>query len=386
VAYRDPSQDEPDVVGFGSRRPPRRPWISRALLGVAAVVIASIVAAHVVGERHPAAKGQPPPVTVRRIGHRLLGVTANWELVARGPHYLVTIQPSTGRVVQTAVPPLQSASPDVALLVESHRVIVRSFDEIPGYVVPDGGAAQVLTGPLAASKPGVVLPGPQPGQAWILVDGPTQIPQAIALVNAAGQLTRTTILLPPVGSPAATAIADGRGYVLLMNGSNDLYDAGPTWYRKVDAELVAVGPSRWFGFTCRHNRCRNVTIDAATGALRPLPGPGLPDAFTWPVPGVTSPDGSVAAVPVFGNYGDVTIQLVSLTTGTSTTLPVTMSPYADDQVMVFSPDGRWLFVAAAGGRLIAVSMLTDKVTSLGVSLPLISQVAIGPAPAPTTAP
>jgi hypothetical protein len=340
----------------------------------------------VAGERHPAAKARPSPVTVIHLGHRLLGVTAGWELVARGPRFLLIIQPSTGRVIRTAVPVLQSASLDVALLVESHRVIVRSFDQVPAYVVPDGGAAKLLTGPLAAGSPGVLLPGPRPGQAWVLRDGARAIPQSIALVNAAGRLTRTTIRQLPVGSLPATAIADGRGYVLLMNESSGLYDAGPTWYRKINAELVAVGPSRWFGFTCHRLRCHNVVIDAATGAARTLPGPGLGDAFTWPIPGVTSPDGSIAAAAVFGNYGEITIQLFNLSTGTSTMLPVTMSPDAGYQVMAFSPDGRWLFVAAAGGRLLAVSMLTDKVTSLGFSLPPISQVAIRPAPAPTTAP
>jgi hypothetical protein len=385
VTYRSPGQDEPDVVGFGSERRPRRPWIYRGVVGAAVLVAAGLVVAHVAGERNAAAKGRPPPVILIHVGHRLLGATTGWEVVARGPRSLVIIQPSTGAVVQTAVPPLLSNNPEVALLVQPHRVIIRSYDEVPGYVVPDGGEARLLTGPLADNSPGPLLPGPQAGQAWVLL-APDQLPQGIGLVNAAGRLTRTTIRQPAFGSMAATAIADGRGYVLLLDESNGVYDAGPTWYRKIDAELVAVGPTRWLGFLCSGRHCGSVTIDAATGAMSNLPGPGVQAAFAWPTLGVTSPDGSTAAVPIFGQDGGVTLRLISLVNGSSQSLPVTLSSYAGYQFMAFSPDGRWLFVISAQGKLLAVSVRTGKVTGFGIRLPALSQVAIRPAPAATTAP
>jgi hypothetical protein len=383
VTYRYRGPDDSDVVGFGSERPPRRPWMSRALLAAAVLVAAGLVVAHAAAGRHAAARGQPPPVVIS-LGHRLLGVTAGWEVIARGPRYLVIIQPATGRVVETPVPELLSNNPEVSLLVEPHRVIVRSFDEVPGYVVPDGGAAGPLTGPLAGNGPGPLLPGPQPGQAWVLLDT-DEFPYGIGLVSADGRLTPTKIR-QPLGSNPTTAIADGRGYVLVLNDSNGLYDAGPTWYRKIGAELSAVGPRNWLGFACLRAHCYNVAINAATGALRYLPGPALETAFAWPTLGVTSPDGSTAAVPVFVSDGGVRVELVSLTKGTRTTLPVNLSPYPGYQFMAFSPDGRWLFVISAGGRLLAVSIRTGKVTGLGLRLPALSQVAIRPAPAPTRAP
>lgn len=385
MTYRYPGQNDPDVVGFGSERPPRRPWISRALLSAAVLAAIGVVVAHAAAGPHPAAKAEPPPIVISHIGHRLFGATTGWELVARGSRDLVIIQPDTGLVVQTAVPALLSNNPEVALLVQPHQVIVKSYDDVPGYVVPDGGQARLLTGPMANDSPGPLLPGPGPGQAWVLIS-PDQPPQGIGLVNAAGRLTHTTIMQPPIGSMAATAIADGRGYVLLLDESNGVYDAGPTWYRKIDAELVAVGPSRWLGDLCSRQRCRSVAIDAATGATRDLPGPGLAAAFAWPTLGVTSPDGSIAAVPVFGKDGGVTLRLMSLINGSSETLPVALSSYPGYQYMVFSPDSRWLFIISAKGKLLAVDIRTRTVTGLGVRLPALSQLATRPAPALTTAP
>ena len=46
--------------------------------------------------------------------------------------------------------------------------------------------------------------------------------------------------------------------------------------------------------------------------------------------------------------------------------------------MAWSPDGRWLSVAASGSKLVAVDPRTSRVESLGVSLPGADQVAISP--------
>ena len=46
--------------------------------------------------------------------------------------------------------------------------------------------------------------------------------------------------------------------------------------------------------------------------------------------------------------------------------------------MAWSPDGRWLFVAASGSKLVAVDPRTSRAESLGVSLPAVDQVAIRP--------
>jgi hypothetical protein len=66
-------------------------------------------------------------------------------------------------------------------------------------------------------------------------------------------------------------------------------------------------------------------------------------------------------------------------TGTTTDLGVPLSVAGsgyDTQSMAWSPDSRWLFVAASGGRLVAVSTRTGRAEGLGVALPAIDQVAI----------
>ena len=99
------SLGEPDEVGFGSPRPPRRRWPRWPLIlaGAGAAVIA--VAAVLTLGRHPVklASAQSQ-VTVTDAGHRLLGVRAGWELLGYGPGRVVRVQPAQGRVTQTVVP------------------------------------------------------------------------------------------------------------------------------------------------------------------------------------------------------------------------------------------------------------------------------------------
>jgi hypothetical protein len=393
VGYQDSGPRESadgDVIRFGSERPPPgRPWLRGAL---AAAVVGALVVVAVARSIHhapsrPAAKPSPPPVVVRGAGRRLLGVTAGWELFGRGINYLVSIQPATGIVSLTMVPPLQSNNSDVALIVGPHQAVIRSYDEVPGYLVPDGMPAQPLAGPLATDSPGPVIPGPHPGQAWVQwVQPANQANQALLLVNGNGKLAGQSIRLPPHALPA-TAVSDGRGYVLLLTTSNALYDAGPTWDHRISAQILAVGPTAWLGLACsRPGQCHNVVIDPATGAQRVLPGPAVQDAltFAWPTVGVTSPDGTTAAVAVFSHGSTVTVRLINLRTGVSTPVPVQLNNAPGYQTMAWSPDSRWLFVVAGGTRLVAVSEHAGQVRSLGVTLPAISEVAVRAAPGEAT--
>jgi hypothetical protein len=47
--------------------------------------------------------------------------------------------------------------------------------------------------------------------------------------------------------------------------------------------------------------------------------------------------------------------------------------------MVWSPDSRWLFLAASNGRLLALNARTGALQTFGGQLPNITQVAIRPA-------
>jgi hypothetical protein len=377
-----------EVVQFGSRRSAAGRWGLRVLL--ACLVLAAVVTVAVRGADNaarPAARSPAPvpPVRVTTVGHPLLGVTAGWELFARGRDDLLRIELAQGRIIQTYVPPLQTASPDVAFVIGQHDAVIRPFDLVPGYVVPDGGQARPLTGLLEDGGP--MVPGPAGSQAAWVTSGTATSP-ALSLVTLTGDRPRASIHFQPGGPQMPyTAVSDGRGDVLVTDSSFDVYDIGPGWDRPVPGAVVAVGADTWLVDVCdaQYVHCRNEVVDAVTGSRRALPGPAAaPYYFAWPPTGVISPDGSSAAVAESERNGRSTVHLVDLRTGAVRDLGVPLlSPGgslppggARQQQMAWSPDGRWLFVAAAGGKLVAVDPRTGHAESLGVSLPPVEQVAI----------
>jgi hypothetical protein len=376
--------DREDVLDVGSDRPPRRPWLTPVVLALAAIAAGVLVASHSGTGRHSGpSRPRPQAVSVRSVGHRLLGVHAGWEVFARGPDSMVAIDLAAGRITTTRVPALESDSPEVAFIVGEHDAIIRSFDQVPGYDVPDGEPARPLTGALAfGNDPGPLLPGPRPGQTWALRGNVVGFNSVLELIGPDGRPTGTSARLPPDGALAATAIPDGRGNALLLTSSNLTYDASATRYWQVKATVLAVGPAGWLGLACHGLECHNVVVSAVTGAVHLLPGSAVPEvpAFPWPSLGVTSPDGRYAAVP--GDSGGMTpaLQLVNLGTGASVPVSVRMSPRPGYEDMAWSPDSRWLFVSSWDGELMAVNAATGKASRLGVPLPPVTQVAIRAAP------
>jgi len=331
------------------------------------------------------------PVRIISTGHHLLGVTAGWQLLARGPNDLLRIQLAEGRITWTYVPSLTTGSPDVAFLPAAHETIIRPADFVPGYVVPDGGPAQLLPGPLADG--GRIIPGPRGTEtAWISTDPLTSY--KLSLVTLSGHLAGPVIKLPAGGPQLpATAVSDGRGDVLVADSSFTSYDAGPTWDRPLPGAIIAVGPASWLTVICdaHAQHCRNVVIDSDSGARRVLPGATRPAPyfFTWPPAGVISPDGRTAAVVgrVVAGRGDGptnAVHLVNLRTGVTKDLGLRLGgtdgfplrTITAPQTLVWSPDSRWLFVVATVGNLVAIDARTDRAESLGITLPQIQQVAI----------
>jgi hypothetical protein len=323
-----------------------------------------------------------PAVSVTFTGRPILGVRASWEVFAHGPRDLVAIDLSRGTVTTTVLPAEVSDNPYTWFLVGPHEVIIRSEGAAePGYVIPDGGPARLLPGPLAGDGP--LLPGPVPGQAWryTWVAGSP----VMTLVTLAGRSVGPTIALalphhPAPGMPAA----DGRGGVLLLGSADEAYDAGPDRRDQVNGQVIAVGPTRWLMVSCRYGtHCRNVVYDPGSGTQRVLPGPALTGgAYIWPPAGVISPDGSAAAI-VDTATAPPTIRLISLTTGADSRIDVPSDRDGGNQSMAWSPDGRWLFVAD-DGRLLAVNAGTGRVTGLGIRLPDIGQIAVRSAAGPPT--
>lgn len=318
-------------------------------------------------ERQPAVPDRSPsPRTVDQTGKRLLGATGDWELFARGPEVVVRIQPARGRVVRTAIPPLQSSGP-VSFVVGADRAVVHPLDDVPGYVVPDDGRAHELAPIL--DRGGMVVPAPTPGKVWVFDDDENEM----LLVTTAGKRTDTSISMP---DGSTWPHSDGAGY-LLVDSVGGVYQARPDGVRRVTTgTILASGPSGWLTDECDARlRCSRVLIEREGGArhvLGPTPaGEGVPVDD-----GVISPDGSTAAVVLGDNQGGSRLFLVDLDSGEGQEVDITFGQDRFRGVLAWSPDSRWLFTPSADGRLLAVDADTGRVRSLGVRLPSVDQVAV----------
>lgn len=233
------------------------------------------------------------------------------------------------------------------------------------------GRPGTLTGILARGD--WLLPGPNPTEEWVVSGTGSTLP----LLGRNGRATGVHVTLPPHWAEQS-AMADGRGELLLFDDHGQQFDAGPGGLRRVGALLVAIGPTRWLALACHNGHCRNVVIDIATGARRFLPGPPV-NIVTWPwpwEPGVVAPDGSTAAVIETAGNGHAQLDLINLSSGAHMVISVSVTPAISSQMLAWSPDSRWLFVADASGNLRAVNARTRQIQSLGVRLPPISQLAV----------
>jgi hypothetical protein len=283
-----------------------------------------------------------------------------------------------GLITDTSVPTLQSGSPDVSFVVGPHQVIVRSPDYVPGYLIPDGRPAQLLTGALAHGGP--VTAGPKPDEVWVMT-GTSSQPSA-ALVTLAGRPAGETIRFDPSKQFSFSPQPDGRGYlfVLAKHPNAGVYNVGPTFVNRIPDHIIAVGPNRWLVLACHHKHCTNTVINPATGSHRAVPGPAIRNsAWSWPPLGVVSPNGLTAAVLSTKNPSRLLLQFMNLQSGAVTPVNVPMDPSVPNDCLAWSPDSKWLFVATAQGKLLAVNVATLHAQSLGVPLPSVVQVAIRPA-------
>jgi hypothetical protein len=346
------------------------------------LVCLAAAAAVVVGVRVSSA-GKPAvsAVTVRDVGHRILGIRAGYELFGLDRSGVVGVQFARGQIIRTTLPSLQGDG-IVSLVAARGEVLVRPLDRVPGYVVPDGKPARPLTGALAQG--GTLLPGPTVTQQWLAG-------ASLALIGPDGTIEPTHLGISV--APAQQVISDGRGGVVLITASGTVYDAGPGVLRPVQELLLAIGSRNWLGVTCSEAACRYVVISAATGMSRALPGAEIP-LGSWPLeslpggpwpwqalPGLAAPDGSAAALIVSGQSPDQSsVELISLRSGVTAGVRVSVAPGASSESLAWSPDSRWLFVITTSGELAAVDARTGQVHDLGLGVSGLSQIVIRPAP------
>ena len=164
---------------------------------------------------------------------------------------------------------------------------------------------------------------------------------------------------------------------MLLSGVGETDDVWPGGSRQIGGMLAAVGPTRWLTVNCvRPHRCADVLINPVTGARRQLGGPPVA-SVSAAAPGVIAPDGATAAVFRVTASEQVTLHLVDLATGADQRIAVPLAAgSAGPGQLAWSPDGRWLFVVTAHGRLTAVNAGTLHAEALGVRLPWLSQIAI----------
>jgi hypothetical protein len=242
-----------------------------------------------------------------------------------------------GRVTVTRVPALASTAP-ATLLVGSAAAFVISYDNVPGYAVPDGGPARIL--PRAVHPQGQPIPGPDPDHLWVNSANGTRL----HLVNLDGASAGPALTLPH-DADFNGVLPDGSGYALVET-PRGAFDVRPGRTTLVTAgQVLASGPSEWLVGECdKHQRCSAIVVNRRTGARKRI-GPYQYSAP--PAPGVVSADGKHAAVLALSGEGAGAVDLIDLATGRGRLLNIFADAYAAD-AMVFSPDGKWLLVADGG--------------------------------------
>jgi hypothetical protein len=345
-----------------------------ALAGVVAVlvVVPSLVQRGTVpGPIEPQPNPTPTSATTSRVvvpdlGPAILGVTDRWELFALGDNSVTQIQLAAGRITTTYFAPLQSTGP-VLLVVGPDRAIVKPLDRVPGHVVPDSGPVRGLTGLL--DRGATALPASDPNQVWV---GPEDGgPPVMTLTDLDGSRVLATAPVPPGAVPVG-AHDDGAGYPL-FRGAGGFYVARPDGLQRITTGLVvATGPSGWLAEECdEHGRCTTVGVDRATGGRSVLPVAVDRNGPT----GVLSPDGTSAALVVGRPDGSTALRVADLVGGSDHEVDVHPAR-GFGTTMVWSPDGRWLFVVDDTGHLRAVDPRTRQVSEFPGPVPLLRQLAV----------
>jgi hypothetical protein len=378
----EPGRQPADLLDFDRDRhrvPVPRWW--RWLLAPLAVLLLAVGLVQAGGtggaERRPdpAARTAPrplppsptppgPAVAVVTLGHSLLGVTAGWELFAWGPQEVFRVELARGRITRTAMPALLSTAP-VSLVVAADRVLVRSLDDVPGYVVPDGRPARPM--PAGFADGGEVFAGPRPGTVWV-DSGTAVVLRAVADGHVLASVPRP--------EPTAEVASDGAGG-LVFRTTGGVYAGTPAGPRRITTgALLAAGPTRWLVLECDDaHRCRSYAVDRATGARR-----GVPAALPADGPlGVVAPDGRTAALVRVRPDGTPVGYLLDLASGTSRSLGVDVDQ-PGPATLVWSPDSSRLLTIATDGMVTAVDPATGEAVEVGVTLQTPATLAVRPAP------
>jgi hypothetical protein len=308
------------------------------------------------------------PVTVIKVGRPLLAVPTQWDLFGEGSGVVVRMQLAAGRVTITRLP-VDSARAPTALIALPGRVVVRPVAYGVGYVVPDGAAANRLSGRLGQAGPAV--PGPARGQVWVRTSPPYQDATRMTLVGPGAPAAGPSVVIPGDGY----LNDDGTGYVMYttrINNESHLSSPG-RWQLQTSGQLLAAGADEVVTIErSAAGRYTTVLTDVFSGRRRLWASRGF---VTDPVLGPVAPGGRTAAV--LTNASTATrLNLLDLTTGVQRGPGLALVGNAES--LAWSPDGHWLFAATANGAVVAIDARTAAVHQLGVRLPALTQLVVRP--------
>lgn len=369
---------EPDAVrvvddGPAPERRPRgvwrrrAPWLALLLAGVLAVAIIVVRQQTGVDKADPAPEPGPTnqDVSVVDVGEPVLGVTAGWELIARGQDTVSRIELAEGRVTTTQLPQFDGSGP-VSLLTGPNWTIVRPVDDAVGYLVSDGRPARMLQGTLGGR--GRMFPGPRPNQVWVEdTDSDSGDLTGFMLYTVAGERVGPSFYAPATGP----VTSDHAGHVLVPStGGTYVVRPGIRGPRRVTTGKVdGVSANHLLVTECDERaRCIRVLISRDSGQRRTIE-----QQFVHPFAGpeyAIAPDGSIAVSRRGeGTLGEVSI--MDLATGRERGSDVYIG-----SGLVFSPDSEWLFAIEADGDVVAIDTDTFDVHDLDVPLPEAVQLAV----------
>jgi hypothetical protein len=359
-------------TGGGSHQAGRRPSTAAPTSSSVPAAVTSSAARSSSGAASASSAAAGPRVT--EVGHRILGATTGWELFAQGEGAVLRIELAAGRVQTTKLPGLASGG-GIAFVVGPTSAIVRPFDAVTGYVIPDGGPPRELHGLLAQG--GSVYAGPTPDEIWIQPPSDSaRIPPPRLYDLRHDRPVGTGPAAPQsLGQPF---LSDGAGY-LLYGGVGGVYDVRPDGVRRVTTgALAAIGGHRVLVQECDESyQCQNILIDQRSGTRRVL---GTTDASYNYVPGSISPDGRYAAYSTVLGGDQPTTHLVDLNTGKITDVGVALSDAAyGSSPFVWDPENDDLLFVDNAQEVRVIDPISGHAGSLGIQLPPVTQLALRPA-------
>lgn len=307
-----------------------------------------------------AALGQPVRSIVE-VGHPLVDASVGLDLFAQTVDGdVLRIDPDTGRIVRTDIPPLGSSGP-MLLLSAPNRVLVRPIDFVAGYAVHDDGRTERLAGDLADGLDGL-FPGPDDQHLWAMEPYDGNVITA-DLVNLDGSRAMAPITL----TGAESWGSDGRGGVLVQaTGGIYLVDRAGA-HRVTDGTILAAGPTELLTVECNDRLACLEVVTNRDGGTRTVLG-GVPADLVAQRGGVISHDGRYAA---FSSYGrtEPELHIVDLRTGADRDVGPTYWMTS----LVWSPDDRYVFYVDAESHLSVFDSVSHEARVLLPVLPRVGQ-------------